>query len=73
MTHRIEIAFTGDGPSDELARAKILASAGVTSCIDQLTAELDAAGFKHEVRVTVTRSVPTRANRRGTKLAEAAE
>jgi len=56
VSHRIEIIFVGNAPADELERARILANAGVTEAMADLSRALEAAGFAHEVGAKTVRT-----------------
>ena len=56
VVYRIEILFSGDAPADELTRARILANAGVTEAMADLSRALEAAGFAHEVGARTVRT-----------------
>lgn len=73
MTHRIELLFVGEAPADELARAKILASANVTDAIGELSKALVAAGLEHKVECRTVRATPGRPKKKAGLLDMAAE
>jgi hypothetical protein len=71
--YRIEIVFSGDAPESELARAAILAGAGVATAIDGLAAALMEAGFAPTVTAHAIRRNPKRSRRDFPRDAAAAE
>lgn len=73
----MEVKFEGEAPTDELARARILANPTVESAMQALSDALLGAGLNHEVTARTIKSTPARSNagrkRVGAPVAEAAE